>query len=77
MFVADNKQDEFQGAYGLVNVRLSYTPDAVPVTVEAFVTNLTDKRFIIDAGNTGDSLGLPTFIAGPPRFWGVGVNYRF
>ena len=77
VFVADNKQDEFQDAYGLVNLRVTYRPDALPLTLEAFVTNLGDKRYIIDAGNTGDSLGLPTFIAGPPRFWGMGVSYKF
>lgn len=77
VFVADNLQDERQEAYGLVNLRASWSPDAMPLTLEAFVTNLTDEAYIIDAGNTGDSLGLPTFIAGAPRMWGLGVTYRF
>ena len=77
VFVPDNIQDELQDGYGLLNLRASWTSDALPVSVEAFVTNLTDEAYIIDAGNTGDSLGLPTFIAGAPRMWGLGLTYRF
>jgi len=76
-FVADNIQDELQKAYGLLNLRVSWTAENAPVTLEAFATNLTDKDYIIDAGNTGDSLGLPTFIAGPPRMFGAGITYRW
>jgi outer membrane receptor protein involved in Fe transport len=77
VFVADTVQDEFQKAYGLLNLRLAWTSNRAPVTVEAFATNLTDEDYIIDAGNTGDNLGLPTFIAGAPRMVGVGVTYRY
>jgi outer membrane receptor protein involved in Fe transport len=44
--------------------------------IEAFVENLADERYLKDAGNTGDSFGIPTFIAGKPRFMGVGVTFR-
>ena len=37
----------------------------------AYATNLLDNEFIIDAGNTGGAFGIPTFIAGPPRFFGL------
>ena len=40
---------------------------ARPLTLEAFVNNITDEEYLIDAGNTGDSLGLPTLVAGPPN----------
>lgn len=76
VFVADNLQDELQDAYGLLNLRLAWTAPNGAVTLEAFGTNLLDEDYIIDAGNTGDSLGLPTFIAGRPRMWGVGVTWR-
>lgn len=75
--VADNVQDEFQDSYGLANLRVSWTADSRPLTLEAFVNNITDEEYLIDAGNTGDSLGLPTFIAGAPRMWGVGLTWRF
>ncbi|MBX3481111.1 MAG: TonB-dependent receptor [Caulobacter sp.] len=76
-FVADNIQDEKQGAYGLLNLRGSFSPAGTGVTFELFVTNLLDESYIIDAGNTGDSLGLPTFIAGPPRMFGASIGWKF
>jgi len=42
-----------------------------------FVTNALDEEFIIDAGNTGQAFGIPTFIAGPPQFYGVQFSVRF
>jgi len=35
--------------------------------VTAYARNLFDKEHIIDAGNTGGSFGIPTFVAGEPR----------
>ncbi|PEQ14562.1 TonB-dependent receptor [Novosphingobium sp. PC22D] len=74
--VADNIRDEFQNGYVLVNARLGYEFDR-SLRVEAFIENAFDKKYIIDAGNTGDSLGLPTFIAGRPRFYGISASFRF
>ncbi|TZG29346.1 TonB-dependent receptor [Sphingomonas montanisoli] len=74
--VADNIQDEQQKGYALANARIGYELDN-GLQIEAYVDNLFDKKYIKDAGNTGDSLGLPTFIAGEPRFYGVRVAYRF
>lgn len=75
-FVADNVQDEVQGGYALANLRLGYSRPGANWRAEVFVTNLFDKRFIKDAGNTGDTLGLPTFIAGEPRFVGLSLTFR-
>jgi len=72
----DNVQDEQQGGYALVNARLSYTLSE-RYTIEAFVTNLFDEDYILDAGNTGDAAGLPTFIGGAPRMYGVQASIRF
>lgn len=69
--------DETQGAYGLMNLRLAYAPAEGPWKVEAFVINALDKKYIKDAGNTGDAFGIATFIAGEPRYYGFGVSYRF
>lgn len=75
--VADNIQDEFQKGYALVNARLGYAAADGSWRIEGFVENLFDKKYIMDAGNTGDSLGLPTFIAGAPRYYGVSASFRF
>lgn len=77
VFVADNVQDEVQDAYGLADLRVTFRPDSGNWTLGAFVTNLTDEPYIIDAGNTGDSLGLPTFIAGAPRMTGVSIGWKY
>ena len=39
--------------------------------------NLFDQQYIIDAGNTGGAFGIPTFIAGAPRFLTVQLSRRF
>lgn len=75
--VADNLQDETQKGFSLVNARLGYEPEGAMWRVEAFVDNLFDKNYIKDAGNTGDGLGMPTFIAGEPRFYGISASLRF
>lgn len=77
VFVADNLQDEKQDSYGLLNLRAVFKPAQTPVTFEVFVNNILDEDYIIDAGNTGDSLGLPTFIAGPPTLFGATISWTY
>lgn len=72
----DLKRDEFQGDYGLANLNLSYQPDGQRWSLKFFVTNLFNRKYIKDAGNTGDAFGIPTFIAGEPRFVGGGLSVR-
>ncbi|GLK48014.1 TonB-dependent receptor [Brevundimonas intermedia] len=69
--VADLVQDEYQDAYGLLNLRVRYTPEGGNWGVEAFGENVLDEEYIKDAGNTGDALGMPTFIAGRPAAYGL------
>ncbi len=47
--------------------------------VEAYVKNVFNRRYLIDAGNTGGNplFNTPTFIAGAPRFYGVALTGRF
>ena len=72
----DTQVDEFQKSYGLLNVRVGFGAVDDRWKVEAFVENLADKKYLKDAGNTGDSFGIPTFIAGRPRFMGIGLTFR-
>ena len=72
----DTKQDELQKQYGLMNMRLTYRPDGSDWSVGAFVNNVFDQKYIKDAGNTGDAFGIPTFVPGEPRFFGVTVSIR-
>jgi outer membrane receptor protein involved in Fe transport len=66
-----------QDAYGLLNVRGGVRLLDDRFTVEGFVKNLLDEEYLIDAGNTGKSFGVPTYIAGPPRLVGIRLSGRF
>lgn len=74
--VPDQAQDERQDGYALVDARLGVETANGRWRLEGFVTNLFEQDYIKDAGNTGDSLGLPTFIAGEPRMYGVALSVR-
>lgn len=69
--------DIAEDAYGLLNLRLGVENDTQGWRVEAFATNLLDEEYLVDAGNTGGSFGNPTFVAGPPVFYGVQVDFFF
>jgi len=69
--------DIAEDAVELFNLRAMYETADGRWSVGGFVTNLLDKDYIIDAGNTGGAFGTPTFIAGPPRMYGVDATLRF
>jgi len=75
--VADTIQDEFQNGFALVSARLGYTFRGGQFRAEAFIENVFDKAYIKDAGNTGDALGMATFIPGEPRTYGLQLTARF
>lgn len=76
-FEEENQPGIEQDDYGLLNARAGYRWDGGRYEVALFGNNLLDEDFIIDAGNTGGSFGIPTFIGGPPRLFGIEVRARF
>ena len=66
-----------QNAFGLANIRAGIKLWEDQVRIQLYVENLFDEEFIIDGGNTGGALGIPTFIGGAPRFYGASVAFRF
>jgi outer membrane receptor protein involved in Fe transport len=74
---SDRVVDEFQDGFGLVNARLSYKPFAGHWSVAVIGDNLADEKYIVDAGNTGDSFGIPTFIAGARRTYRAEFSVNF
>jgi outer membrane receptor protein involved in Fe transport len=76
-FFNDTRLDEKQDSYGLINLRLNVVGPEERWSAGLYVTNLADEEYIIDAGNTGDSFGIPTFIRGTPRLVGLEVKGRF
>ncbi len=77
-FELPNSEAISQGGYTLVNLRagLEFGADG-GFHVGGFARNLTNKRYLIDAGNTGGTFSAPTYIAGEPRFYGVELGARF
>ena len=66
-----------QGAYALVNVRAGVEFADGRYRIGGFARNLLDRRYLLDAGNTGGGFGDPTFIAAEPRFYGIELGARF
>lgn len=65
-----------QGAYGLFNLRAGLRfNNNWDVTV--WGNNLTDKEYLMDAGNTGLIFGIPTLIPGASRMFGVTLSAKF
>lgn len=66
-----------QGPVTLVNARagVSFADDRYEIA--GFIRNATGEDFLLDAGNTGGAFGIPTFIPGEPRFYGVEVTAKF
>jgi outer membrane receptor protein involved in Fe transport len=76
-FQEDNDPLLKEEAYGVLDIRARLMGINRHWELEAFAENVTDERFIIDAGNTGASFGTPTFIAAPPRLYGAGLTIRY
>ncbi|KQN00440.1 TonB-dependent receptor [Sphingomonas sp. Leaf25] len=67
-----------QGGYTLVNARAGVEIGRDGrFLIGGFARNLTNERYLIDGGNTGGGFGVPTYIRGEPRFYGIEVGARF
>ncbi len=70
-FDDQNTTGLYQGQYALLNTSLLYTSKNDRYGFRLNMSNITNKHFLIDAGNTGQTFGIPTFVPGNPRFYGV------
>lgn len=64
-----------QGPVTLVNARAGVGFDRFELA--GFIRNAFDRDYLLDAGNTGGSFGIPTFIPAEPRFYGAQLTARF
>ena len=76
-FDDENTPGLFQDGYLLVNSAIQYKTFNGKYGLRITVNNLTNKRFLIDAGNKGQAFGIPTFVPGVPRFYGVQFYVNF
>ncbi len=54
-----------------------YQPKKVYYEIGMFGKNIFDEKYIIDAGNSGRNIGLPTFIGGTRSVIGVQAKIGF
>ena len=76
-FELPNNPVTSQGPVTLVNLRAGVQDPGGKWQLLGYATNLFDKAYVLDAGNTGGAFGIPTFIRGLPRLFGVEGVYRF
>lgn len=77
-FEDDNTDLLSQDGFGLVNFTAGIAfAHRTRYQIGLFVKNLLDEKYIIDAGNTGNAFGIPTFIGGTRRTYGVEVKVGF
>ncbi len=76
-FELPNNPVTSQGPVTLANLRGGIRHPDGRWEVLGYATNLFDKEYLLDAGNTGGAFGIPTFIRGLPRLFGVEAVFRF
>lgn len=62
-----------QAGYAIANLNLGFVPAGQRWRVEAFASNLFDKRYLRDIGAGSLAFGLPTYVAAPPRLIGLAL----
>ena len=66
-----------QGGYALVNIRAGVELADGKYRIGGFARNLLDRKYLIDAGNTGGGFGIPSYIRGEPGVYGVEIGGKF
>ena len=76
-FELPNLEAISEGGYTLVNVRAGLELADGRYRIGGYARNLLNRRYLLDAGNTGGGFGDPTYIAGEPRYYGVEMGAKF
>ena len=80
MYFDDSNVEELsQDEYGVVNATLglNWTTKNLVYDFSLWGKNMTNTQYIIDAGNAGQAIGFPTFVAGAPANFGVKLTVSF
>jgi outer membrane receptor protein involved in Fe transport len=76
-FELPNNPVTSQGPVTLVNLRAGIRDTKARWEIIGFASNLLNKEYLLDGGNTGGAFGIPTFIRGLPRLFGVEAVARW
>ncbi|MDR2804508.1 MAG: TonB-dependent receptor [Dysgonamonadaceae bacterium] len=83
VYFEDNNDERLtQKGYGLLNCTAGFRfkPSKGGKTymeIGAYGKNVLNEKYIIDAGNSGNAIGFPTFIAGNPAVFGGQIRIGF
>ena len=78
IYFEDNNNPAYaQASYGLFNLRTGVTFDRGHWDVGLWGANLFGKKYLVDAGNTGENFDLATYIPGAPRTFGISISGKF
>jgi iron complex outermembrane receptor protein len=69
--------DITQGAVQLTSLRFGLENTQQNWSVTLYSSNVFDKEYLVDAGNTGGAFGYPSFVPAAPRLFGIEFTKRF
>lgn len=75
--IIENTPELAQSGYSLLSARATLSQIGAPWTLTAYVTNLTDKRYIVGGIQALSSFGSTEAILGRPREAGITFGYAF
>lgn len=80
-FTEDNNEALAQKGYMLLNLNAGYTwktrNQKHDIDLRLWGKNILNQKYLVDAGNAGDQIGFPTFVAGTPATFGVSARVNF
>ena len=78
-FEDNDREDLSQDEFSIVNATagVKFTKGRLSYDLGFWGKNLMNTEYLIDAGNAGDAIGLPTFVAGAPATFGIRASVLF
>lgn len=78
-FENENSELLSQKGYGLLNAHAGVQVKASRCYYEVglYGKNILNEKYLVDAGNSGNQIGFPTFVAGNPSVYGVSFKIGF
>ena len=70
-FESSNYPGLSQDGYWIADASVKFKRRGQLWQIELYADNLFDENYLIDAGNTGGGIGIPTFVRGKPAIAGI------
>ena len=76
-FTENNSPGLSQSGYGLLNMSAGMALLNPKITLSLYGKNILEQKYIAGAGHWGGLLGIPVFIPGIPRMYGIKLKWDF